>query len=141
VEKLCSQVARKLLDHHEYADRTEVMMDSQFMVKRETPVSRTRCHEVVDVHARAVAVRNDSNPYVRKTIGAEVTGMTACPCAQNIVKDHAILVLKELGIDDATIEKFLNDVPMATHNQRGRGFLCIELMIVTTLGLKELLKF
>lgn len=140
VEKLCSQVARKLLDHHEYADRTEVLMDSQFMVKRETPVSRTRCHEVVDVHARAVAVRNDSNPYVRKSIGAEVTGLTACPCAQDIVKDHAILVLKELGIDNVTIDKFLNDVPMATHNQRGRGFLCIETDDSDHVGLERIIK-
>ena len=30
-------------------------MQSQFMVKRETPVSRTSCHEVVKVHARAIA--------------------------------------------------------------------------------------
>lgn len=126
VEKLCSHVARKLLDHHEYADRTEVLMNSQFMVKRETPVSHTSCHEVVNVHARAVAVRNDSNPYVRKSIGAEVTGMTACPCAQNIMKDHAIGVLRELGLEEEKIDRFLNDVPMASHNQRGRGFLCIE---------------
>ena len=30
-------------------------MRSEFMVKRETPVSHTTCHEVVKVHARAVA--------------------------------------------------------------------------------------
>ena len=43
IENLCSVVARKLLDRHEYADRTEVLMNSQFMVKRETPVSHTSC--------------------------------------------------------------------------------------------------
>ena len=42
IEKLCSVVARKLLDRHEYADRTEVFMRSEFMVKRETPVSSYR---------------------------------------------------------------------------------------------------
>jgi GTP cyclohydrolase-4 len=40
VEQLCSTVARRLLDRHEYADRTEVTMRSQFMQRRETPVSR-----------------------------------------------------------------------------------------------------
>ncbi|MDD3857603.1 MAG: GTP cyclohydrolase, FolE2/MptA family, partial [Methanoculleus sp.] len=54
IEELCSAVARKLLDRHEYAERTEVRMRSQFMVRRETPVSETGCHEVVNVNARAV---------------------------------------------------------------------------------------
>ena len=126
IEKLCSVVARKLLDRHEYADRTEVLMRSEFMVKRETPVSHTTCHEVVKVHARAVARRTFRTPIVRKSIGAEVTGMTACPCAQNIMKERANHVLEGLGIDQKTIDAFFAEVPMATHNQRGRGFLCIE---------------
>jgi GTP cyclohydrolase-4 len=126
IENLCSVVARKLLDHHEYADRTEVLMKSEFMVKRETPVSHTACHEVVKVHARAIARRTFREPIVRKSIGAEVTGMTACPCAQNIMKDRANNVLSGLGIPQDKIEAFFAEVPMATHNQRGRGFLCIE---------------
>ena len=126
IENLCSAVARKLLDRHEYADRTEVLMRSEFMVKRETPVSHTTCHEVVKVHARAIAKRTFREPIVRKSIGAEVTGMTACPCAQNIMKERANHVLEGLGIDQKTIDAFFAEVPMATHNQRGRGFLCIE---------------
>jgi GTP cyclohydrolase IV len=126
IEDLCSAVARRLLDRHEYAERTEVRMTSQFMVKRETPVSETSCHEVVNVHASAVAQRNDGSPIIRKTIGAEVTGMTACPCAQNIMKDHALHVLENLGVEAGKIDAFFEEVPMATHNQRGRGFLCIE---------------
>jgi len=126
IEELCSAVARKLLDRHEYAERTEVRMQSQFMVRRETPISETSCHEVVNVHASAIAQRNDGSPIIRKSIGAEVTGMTACPCAQNIMKDHALHVLENLGVADDTINAFFEEVPMATHNQRGRGFLCIE---------------
>lgn len=126
IEKLCSVVARKLLDRHEYADRTEVFMRSEFMVKRETPVSHTVCHEVVKVHARAIARRTFREPIVRKSIGAEVTGMTACPCAQNIMKERAMRVLQGLNVDKHSIDAFFAEVPMATHNQRGKGFLCIE---------------
>ncbi|CCJ36300.1 hypothetical protein BN140_1377 [Methanoculleus bourgensis MS2] len=126
IEELCSVVARKLLDRHEYAERTEVRMRSQFMVRRETPVSETSCHEVVNVHASAIAQRNDGSPIIRKSIGAEVTGMTACPCAQNIMKDHALHVLENLGVAEDKIDAFFEEVPMATHNQRGRGFLCVE---------------
>ena len=126
IEKLCSVVARKLLDRHEYADRTEVHMRSEYMVKRETPVSHTACEEVVKVHARAVARRTFRTPIVRKSIGAEVTGMTACPCAQNIMKERAMRVLEGLDVSKDKIDEFFAAVPMATHNQRGRGFLCIE---------------
>jgi GTP cyclohydrolase-4 len=126
IEELCSVVARKLLDRHEYADRTEVLMKSQFMIKRETPISHTNCHEVVKVLARAIARRTFREPIVRKSIGAEVTGMTACPCAQNIMKERAMYVMQNLEIEQEKVDQFLDEVPMATHNQRGRGFLCIE---------------
>lgn len=126
IEELCNTVARKLLDHHEYADRTEVDMRSLYMVKRETPVSKTECHEVVKVVASAIAQRNLPRPIIRKSIGAEVTGMTACPCAQNIMKEIALDKLHKLDVEQEKIEAFLETVPMATHNQRGKGFLCIE---------------
>ncbi|AGB03697.1 GTP cyclohydrolase MptA [Methanoregula formicica] len=126
IEQLCSVVARKLLDRHEYADRTEVLMRSEFMVKRETPISKTACHEVVKVHARAIARRTFRAPIVRKSIGAEVTGMTACPCAQNIMKERAMRVLEGIDVPKDKIDAFFAEVPMATHNQRGKGFLCIE---------------
>ena len=140
IEELCSVVARKLLDRHEYAERTEVRMRSQFMVRRETPVSETSCHEVVNVHASAIAQRNDGSPIIRKSIGAEVTGMTACPCAQNIMKDHALHVLENLGVEEEKIEAFLDEVPMATHNQRGRGFLCIEIDDDQHISLEKIIK-
>ncbi len=140
IEELCSAVARKLLDRHEYAERTEVRMQSQFMVRRETPISETSCHEVVNVHASAIAQRNDGSPIIRKSIGAEVIGMTACPCAQNIMKDHALHVLENLGVAEDTINAFFDEVPMATHNQRGRGFLCIETDDDQRVSLEKIIK-
>jgi GTP cyclohydrolase-4 len=52
--------------------------------------------------------------------------MTACPCAQNIMKERARRVLEGLDISKDKIDAFFSEVPMATHNQRGKGFLCIE---------------
>jgi GTP cyclohydrolase-4 len=37
-----------------------------------------------------------------------------------------MFVLQNLGVSESQIEQFFSEVPMATHNQRGRGFLCIE---------------
>ena len=63
---------------------------------------------------------------VEKLIGSEVLGMTACPCAQEIMRDKAANILKELEIDPHTISKFLKTMPMPTHNQRGRGIISIK---------------
>ena len=59
-------------------------------------------------------------------IGAEVVGMTACPCAQEHVRELVEMRLKELNISQANIDAFLRDIPLATHNQRGRGTISIE---------------
>lgn len=128
IEDVCGIVSKKLLDHHEYADRTEVFMRSFYMISRETPVSKTSCQEVVNVYAHAIAQRtSDKNkPIIRKSVGAEVTGITACPCAQNIMKDHAMHVMEKLEIPKEKQDAFFNEIPMASHNQRGKGFLCVE---------------
>ncbi|KAF5411711.1 MAG: GTP cyclohydrolase MptA [Euryarchaeota archaeon] len=127
IEELCGIVARRLLTKHEYASRSEVQMKSEYVVKRETPVTHMNCQSVVDIFAEAVAIRSDDGDIrVRKLVGAEVLGMTACPCAQEIMRDRARKELVELGVPDATIAQFMIRVPMATHNQRGRGTISIE---------------
>jgi len=127
VEELCGAVSRKLLDRHEYANRAEVRMRSEYVIKRKTPEAGATCEEVVDMIAEATAIRGkDTDTIVRKMIGAEVLGITACPCAQEIMSDRAIQALEELGVSDEVVREFLHRVPMATHNQRGRGAITIE---------------
>ena len=58
-------------------------------------------------------------------IGVEATGITACPCAQGLVKEHAAVRLAEAGFGEGDIERILELVPIATHNQRGKGTLFV----------------
>ncbi len=127
IEQLCSDVAQSLLNRHEYATRAEVILKSEYVVKRESPSTKMECQEVVDIFAEAIAMREDvENIVVKKLIGAEVVGMTACPCAQEIMRDNARKELESIGVEDRKIAAFLHRVPMATHNQRGRGIISIE---------------
>ena len=127
IEDLCSEVAKRLLVRHEYATRSEVHMDSELIVKRKTPRTGADSQKVVKVFAKAVAERSE-NIKVRKVIGAEVVGITACPCAQEIMKTKAEEELRNLGVNQDVVDKFLTKVPMATHNQRGRGTISIEVL-------------
>ncbi len=125
IEDLCSEVAKRLIDRHEYAIVAEVRMKSEYILKRETPATKLNCQEVINIFAEAKAIRG-KNLMIRKLVGAEVLGITACPCAQEIMIDKARKELKALGIGSDVIKKFLSVVPMPTHNQRGRGVISIE---------------
>jgi GTP cyclohydrolase I/GTP cyclohydrolase-4 len=62
---------------------------------------------------------------VRRIVGVEATGINACPCAQGLVRTKATERLLEAGFDDLDVERILELVPLATHNQRGRGTLYV----------------
>lgn len=125
IEDLCSEVAKRLIDRHEYALVAEVRMKSEYILKRETPATKLNCQEVINIFAEAKAIRGQTL-MIRKLVGAEVLGITACPCAQEIMIDKARKELKALGVGSDVIKKFLSVVPMPTHNQRGRGVISIE---------------
>jgi GTP cyclohydrolase-4 len=128
IEQLCGHVANKLLEKHEYASRAEVRMQSEYMVKRQTPSSGTNTQEIANIFAETTTYRTKSEQgkTTRRMIGAEVVGMTACPCAQEHVRELVEMRLEELNVPQHDIDAFLKDVPLATHNQRGRGVLSIE---------------
>lgn len=125
IEDLCGEVAKRLIDRHEYALIAEVRMRSEYVLKRETPATKLNCQEVVNIFAEAKALRGEKLT-IRKLVGAEVLGITACPCAQEIMVDKARKELKKLGVEPEVIKKFLSNVPMPTHNQRGRGIISID---------------
>jgi GTP cyclohydrolase-4 len=125
IEELCGEIAKRLLSRHEYANRAEVKMKSEYIVRRQTPVTKVTCQEVVDIFAEAVA-RSGPSGYLKKTVGAEVLGTTACPCAQEIMREQVKQELANLGIAPEIAEDFAKRLPIATHNQRGRGSISIE---------------
>jgi GTP cyclohydrolase I/GTP cyclohydrolase-4 len=61
----------------------------------------------------------------RHVVGVEATGINACPCAQGLVRNRASERLLEAGFDSGDVEKILELVPIATHNQRGRATLFV----------------
>jgi GTP cyclohydrolase-4 len=126
IEQFCGDVAEKLLDRHEYASRAEVRMRSEYMVKRETPSTGITTQEITKIFAETTTYRTSNKHQTRRMIGAEVVGMTACPCAQEHVRELVEMRLKELKVAPKDIEAFLRDIPLATHNQRGRGTISIE---------------
>jgi GTP cyclohydrolase I/GTP cyclohydrolase-4 len=61
----------------------------------------------------------------RRLIGVQAQGMTACPCAQELVMARSTERLAADGFTDHEIERVFELVPVATHNQRGLGTLYV----------------
>lgn len=126
VESLCAKIVDKMMTKHEYARRVEISMTTDFMFMKESPVTKNKTQEMAQLKAKAIGLRDeDGNVTIRKSIGAELIGMTVCPCAQESVRESDKLKLLEF-LDEETTQKVLDTVTFASHNQRGVGTLLIE---------------
>ena len=126
VESLCAKIVEKMMTKHEYAERVEISMTTDFMFMKESPVTKNKTQEMAQLKAKAVGYRTEDNKIeIRKSVGAEVIGMTVCPCAQESVRESDKTKLLEL-LDEETTQKVLDTVTFASHNQRGVGTLLIE---------------
>ena len=126
VESLCAKIVEKMMTKHEYAERVEISMTTDFMFMKESPVTKNKTQEMAQLKAKAVGYRTDDNKIeIRKSVGAEVIGMTVCPCAQESVRESDKTKLLEF-LDEETTQKVLDTVTFASHNQRGVGTLLIE---------------
>jgi GTP cyclohydrolase I/GTP cyclohydrolase-4 len=66
-----------------------------------------------------------SEAGTRRVVGVEATGINACPCAQGLVRGRASERLLEAGFGSGDVERILELVPLATHNQRGLASLYV----------------
>jgi GTP cyclohydrolase I/GTP cyclohydrolase-4 len=120
VEELAEHIASHIVDRQR-AGRAEVRISARYPLERRTPVTRLATQEMVALIGIAAA----SERGTRRLVGVEATGINACPCAQGLVRGRASERLLEAGFDDADVERILELVPIATHNQRGRGTLYV----------------
>jgi GTP cyclohydrolase I/GTP cyclohydrolase-4 len=125
VENLAEHIAQ-LVRSRQGARRAEVTLEARFPEHKPAPVSGVNTQELYTLHGGALATELGT----RRLIGVTAQGMTACPCAQELVASGARERLEAEGFEGQEIERILDAVPVATHNQRGLGTLhigCTEL--------------
>ncbi|MDQ6768100.1 MAG: GTP cyclohydrolase MptA [Candidatus Eremiobacteraeota bacterium] len=116
VDELALALAHRVVESQQ-AERVEVHVRAPLALERVTPASAIGTREFYMMLARAVATQN----FSRRLLGVEAEGMTACPCAQTMVADYSRERLIAEGFNEDQISRVLAAVPIATHNQRGRG--------------------
>jgi GTP cyclohydrolase-4 len=120
IEALAEHIARHIVERQR-ALRAEVRIRAKYPLERLTPVTKLATQEMVALIGIAAA----SASGVRRLVGVEATGINACPCAQGLVRDKATERLLDAGFEGDDVERILELVPLATHNQRGRGTLYV----------------
>ncbi len=119
-ETLARHIA-ELVRERQGAERAEVTIAARYPEHKPAPVSGIQTQEIYTLHGRAVAFERGT----RGTVGVSATGMTACPCAQELVAARARERLLAQGFSGEQIDQILESVPVATHNQRGLATLQI----------------
>jgi GTP cyclohydrolase IV len=120
VEDLAEHVARRIVER-QGALLAEVRIQARYPYERRTPVTNLSTQEMVSLIGIAAA----SQQGVRRVVGVEAVGINACPCAQGLVRGRASERLLDAGFDPGDVDRILELVPLATHNQRGQGTLYV----------------
>jgi GTP cyclohydrolase-4 len=121
-ETLAAHIASRVRER-QAGLRAEVTIAARYPETVPTPVSGRSTQEIYTLLGTAVA----SERGTRTLTGVQAQGMTACPCAQEMLSSRARERLVEHGFTDDEIERVFESVPVATHNQRGIGTLQIGL--------------
>ena len=120
VETLAQHIAQLVRDR-QGARRAEVSVEARFPEHKPAPVSGVVTQELYTLHGCAVVTERGT----RRLVGVTAQGMTACPCAQELISGAARERLQVDGFTPGEIDRILEAVPVATHNQRGLGTLHI----------------
>jgi len=120
VEDLAASIAERVVGSQR-ALRADVRLRAAFGLERWTPVSGKRGEETYTL----IGIAHADASGVRRVVGVEAEGMTACPCAQGMIREHSHRELLEAGFDAAAADRALDALPVATHNQRGLGSVLI----------------
>ena len=123
-ETLAQHIA-ELVRERQGAERAEVTIAARYPEHKPAPVSGVLTQEIYTLFGRAIA----SARGTRRVVGVSATGMTACPARRRSSPRAPASGSPRTGSRDGEIDRVLERVPVATHNQRGLGTLhigCIE---------------
>jgi GTP cyclohydrolase I/GTP cyclohydrolase-4 len=117
-EVLAAHIA-ELVRKRQGGQRAEVSLTARYPETVAAPKSGQETQEIYVLFGTAVA----SAEGTRTLTGVQAQGMTACPCAQEMVAGLSRERLADQGFAAEEIERIIDVVPIATHNQRGIGTL------------------
>ena len=103
------------------ASRSEVRIRAQCPMAKRAPVSGMKVEDIYTFVGYAVS----DGESTRRAVGVEVNGLTVCPCAREMTAEHSRELLMKSGYTKEQANEITTILPLASHNQRGRGTLIV----------------
>lgn len=107
LETFCAKIAELLFKKHEYANFSEVKAEADYFVERTYPSGK----KGLEPYKIVAEARAKNTGEIKKLIGVKSIGMTACPCAMEVIRK---------------IDKYDKKEIPPSHNQRNITTLMIE---------------
>ncbi|TFF98513.1 MAG: GTP cyclohydrolase I FolE2 [Promethearchaeota archaeon] len=130
IERVGDRIARRLLKRHLYTTKVEVRLEGEIIVQvREN--AHGNVQKAYEISSCTFAKRKKSGDVDFKYfITANAVGMSCCPCALDMSKEYAEEIIRnrdDIEIPQETMHKLLNILPFASHNQRSKGTIKLEI--------------
>ena len=130
IELVGDRIVSKLLERHPYTSKAEVKLNGKIIVQlREEHERNIQKSYEINSLVKAKRIPNGEIDYTYY-IGASALGMTVCPCAKEMSQEYAeelIKTRKDINISQEDIDKLINLLPFASHNQRSKGTIIVEM--------------
>jgi GTP cyclohydrolase IV len=133
LESACSTIAQELLVRHTYATEATVEASAEYFLRKGISEQKKSFEDFL-LLAEARATRADGKGVeLRRAVGAEAVGMTACPCAMETTREKLTNEYPLLA------DSSLASLPMISHNQRNRTRLVFEFAPETEVEVDDLI--
>jgi GTP cyclohydrolase-4 len=120
IESLAGRISQGIVEV-QGALRSEIHIRACPPLRKITPISGKTTEDLYTL----IGIASTGGGQTRRVVGVQTEGMTVCPCAQDMVRDYSRERLLEEGFTPEQAERVLNAIPIASHNQRGRGTLLV----------------
>jgi len=107
LETFCAETAKLLLKKHDYATYSEIKAEADYFLDRIYPSGK----KGLEPYKLVAEAKAEKTGKIKKLIGVKVIGMTACPCAMEVIRK---------------IGNYKKEEVPPTHNQRNITTLMIE---------------
>ncbi len=120
IESLAERLAQQVVQT-QGAISSEVHIRAHSPMMKVTPISGKPVEELYTL----IGIAASTQDHTKRLVGIETEGMTVCPCAQDMVRSYSKDLLLQEGFSEGDAARIIDVIPMASHNQRGRGTLLI----------------
>jgi len=130
IELVGDRIVKKLMDRHPYTSKAEVKLEGKIIVQLRENHERN-IQKSYEINSLVKAIRTSTGEIdYTYLIGVSALGMTVCPCAKEMSQEYAeeiIKTRKDINISQEDIDKLINLLPFASHNQRSKGTIIVEM--------------